>query len=395
MRVLILTKIFPNRAEPRSSPFNRQQFAALSRRCDVEILATIPWFPGASAFSKWSRAGRLLDVPATEIIDGVTVHHPRFMFLPKVGHGIAGPLYAASLARAAMRYEGRVDVVLGSWAYPDGFAAVTLARFLGVPAVIKLHGSDLNVVAELRGPRLLLGWAMSRAARIVAVSNPLRDKAIALGAAPAAVDVVPNGVDRARFHPSDRSEARRKLRIGDGPVALYVGNVERHKGVVDLVRAFTHFREPGSRAQLFVVGDGAAMGECRRIADGNGAPVNFVGPRGHDEIPIWLAAADMLVLPSWNEGTPNVVLEALACGRRVVATSVGGVPDVVSTEAAGLLVPPKDPEALAKAMWRVLSEPYDPATVLAALANPDWDESAAMLHSSLERAVHTGVRKAA
>jgi glycosyltransferase involved in cell wall biosynthesis len=71
------------------------------------------------------------------------------------------------------------------------------------------------------------------------------------------------------------------------------------------------------------------------------------------------------------------------------------VPDVVSTEAAGLLVPPKSPEALAKAMWRVLSQPYDPATVLAALRNPDWNESAAMLHESLERALHASVSEAA
>ena len=161
MRVLILTKIFPNRAEPRSSPFNRQQFAALSRLCDAEILATIPWFPGASAFARWSRAGRLLDVPDSEIIEGITVRHPRYVFLPKV-HAVAGPLYAASLARAAMKYDGRVDVVLGSWAYPDGFAAVALARLLGVPAVIKLHGSDMNVVAELAGPRRLLGWGYAR-----------------------------------------------------------------------------------------------------------------------------------------------------------------------------------------------------------------------------------------
>jgi glycosyltransferase involved in cell wall biosynthesis len=394
MRVLILTKVFPNRAEPRSSPFNRQQFSALSRLCDVEVLATIPWFPGAAAFAKWSRAGRLLDVPATEVIDGLTVHHPRFVFVPKVGHAIAGPLYAASLAKVVRAHQGRVDVVLGSWAYPDGFAAVALARLLGVPAAIKLHGSDMNVVAELRGPRLLLGWAMSRAARVVAVSNALRDKAIALGAASDAVDVVPNGVDRSLFHPRDRTGARRALRIGDDPMALYVGNVERHKGVVDLIEAFARFRKPGSRAHLFVVGDGTAMSECRRIVDLAGAPVTFAGARPHGEIPTWLAAADVLVMPSWNEGTPNVVLEAIACGRRVVATAVGGVPDVVP-EAAGVLVTPRDPEALAEAVWSTLARPYDPASVVAALRTPDWDESAALLRDSLGRAFRSGVRKAA
>jgi glycosyltransferase involved in cell wall biosynthesis len=395
MRVLILTKIFPNSAEPRSSPFNRQQFSALSRLCDVEVLATIPWFPGAAAFAKWSRAGRLLDVPMSEIIDGVTVHHPRVVFLPKV-HAVAGPLYAASLARAAMKYDGKVDVVLGSWAYPDGFAAVALARLLGVPAVIKLHGSDMNVVAELAGPRRLLKWALSHAARVVAVSRPLRDRAIALGADATTVDVVPNGVDRARFFPSDRDDARRALGIAtDGPIAICVGNVERHKGVVDLVQAFTRTADVGPRARLYVIGEGSASTECRRIAEAARAPITFVGARSHAEVPTWMAACDVLVLPSWNEGTPNVVLEALACGRRVVATAVGGVPDVVPSAAAGVLVPPKNPEALAGAIGQALAEPYNPATVVNALGTPDWAESASMLHASLYAAVSPSTRKAA
>ncbi|HEX4339239.1 MAG TPA: glycosyltransferase family 4 protein [Polyangiaceae bacterium] len=394
MRVLILTKIFPNRAEPRSSPFNRQQFAALSRLCDVDVLATIPWFPGASHFAKWSRAGRLLDVPENDVIDGVKVHHPRFVFLPKVGHAIAGPLYVASLASTAMKYAGRVDVVLGSWAYPDGFAAVALARLLGVPSVIKLHGSDMNVVAELRGPRRLVGWALSHADRVVAVSNPLRDRAVALGAVPSRVDVVRNGVDRSRFHPRDRAEARRELGVGDGPMALYVGNVERHKGAVDLVNAFSP-SGVGAAAHLYVVGDGAAMTECKELVARSGARITFVGSRPHDQIPLWMAAADVLVLPSWNEGTPNVVLEALACGRRVVATAVGGTPDVVTSPVAGVLVPPRSPDVLGRALGEALAEPYDPASVVAALPTPDWSESAAMLFASLTMAVEGVRRKAA
>src|SRR6185503_6166198 len=137
MRVLIVTKIFPNRVEPLSSPFNRRQFVALSKLCDVEILATIPWFPGAFAFRRWSSAARLSAVPASDFIEGVSVRHPRYLLLPRIGHAVAGPLYAASLAASVLRYRGHTDVVLGSWAYPDGFAAVVLAELLGVPAVIK------------------------------------------------------------------------------------------------------------------------------------------------------------------------------------------------------------------------------------------------------------------
>jgi teichuronic acid biosynthesis glycosyltransferase TuaC len=277
-------------------------------------------------------------------------------------------------------------VVLGSWAYPDGFAAVVLAEMIGVPAVIKLHGSDMNVVARLPGPRRGLAWALPRAERVVAVSEPLRRAAIDLGAVPEHVDVVPNGIDRARFCPRDRATARRSLGLATpGEIILYIGNVEHHKGSLDLVRAFG-IMKGRKNVSFVVVGDGAAMGECRALASELGVDVSFVGAKPHDDIPKWMAACNVLVLPSWNEGTPNVVLEALACGRRVVATRVGGTPDVITSDALGILVPPKDPAALAVAIEGALSQDYDPDAVSAALGAPDWPESARRLHRSLVNA---------
>ena len=176
LRVLAITKIFPNAAEPLSAPFNRQQFAELARLCELEVMATLPWFPGASLLSRWSSAGKLARVPRRETIAGITVTHPRTLFVPRLAHGAWGPLYAASIAPVLARYRGRIDVVLGSWAYPDGFAAVIAARILGVPCVVKLHGSDINLIAKLPGPRRLTAWALPRAARVVAVSRALAEK---------------------------------------------------------------------------------------------------------------------------------------------------------------------------------------------------------------------------
>ena len=90
-------------------------------------------------------AGRLGEVPARETIEGLPVRHPRTLFVPRAGHGTWGPLYVASLAPYVLRYRGEVDVVLASWAYPDGFAGVVLARLLGVPAVVKLHGGGIHL----------------------------------------------------------------------------------------------------------------------------------------------------------------------------------------------------------------------------------------------------------
>lgn len=395
MRALIVTKIFPSSVEPLSSPFNRKQFAALGRLCDVEVLATIPWFPGAAAFQRWSAAGRLLDVPSEEQIDGLRVRHPRVAYLPRVGHAVAGPLYAASLAGLAMSYRGRVDVVLGAWAYPDGFAAVALAELLGVPAVVKLHGSDMNVVASWPGPRRQLAWALPRAARVVAVSKPLAQSAIELGVAPDRIDIVPNGVDRELFKPRDRAEARRRLGLDvEKPLVLYVGHVTQAKGAFDLVRAFAAGGEHLRAAQLVMVGDGAEHAACERLARELGVSASFVGAQAHELVPGWLDACDLLALPSWNEGMPNVVLEALASGRRVVATRVGGIPDVVTSE-LGELVPPRDVPALAQALERALAQPYDPAAISAGLARPDWAGSARLLYQSLLDALAERAREAA
>src|SRR4029079_17873750 len=103
MRVLIVTKIFPNAREPLSAPFNRQQFAALARRCEVEVLASIPWFPGAGAFGKWSSAGRLTKLARCDRIDGVDVEHPRTLYVPRFGHVLSAGLYAASMLPAVLK----------------------------------------------------------------------------------------------------------------------------------------------------------------------------------------------------------------------------------------------------------------------------------------------------
>jgi glycosyltransferase involved in cell wall biosynthesis len=340
------------------------------------VLATIPWFPGAGLLARWSSAGKLAAVPMRETIAGIDVVHPRTLFVPRLAHAAWGPMYAASIAPALARYRGEVDVVLGSWAYPDGFAAVIAAKLLGVPCVVKLHGSDINVIAKLPGPRRLTSWALSRAARVVAVSRALGDEVVALGVPRERIALVMNGVDSELFHPRDRAAARAELGLGSKPLAVYVGNLKVDKGVLDLAEAWK--RVDG--ASLAVIGGGPA----KQALEATGVPrMTVVGPQPLARIPIWMAAADIVVLPSHNEGTPNVVLEALACGRRVVATTVGGIPDLITRPELGALVTPRDPPALATAITSAIRTPYEPAEVARLGARGGWSASAEALHQVL------------
>jgi len=388
LRVLAITKIFPNAAEPLSAPFNRQQFAALAKRCELEVMATIPWFPGASLLSRWSSAGKLATVPRREAIAGISVTHPRTLFVPRLAHVAWGPLYAASIAPALGRYRGKVDVVLGSWAYPDGFAAVVAARLLGVPCVVKLHGSDINVIAKLPGPRALTAWALTRTERVVAVSRALAEEVVALGVARDRVAIVMNGVDGALFHPRDRAAARAELGVPPGPLALYVGNLKTDKGVLDLAAAWRQVARDVPDAQLAIVGGGPARGALEAQLPPR---TTLVGPQPLAAIPTWMAACDLLVLPSHAEGTPNVVLEALACGRRVVATAVGGVPDLITGPTLGTLTAPHQPDALAAALTDALRTSYDPTAVAELGARGGWEPSAAALHAVLVEAAGASV----
>jgi teichuronic acid biosynthesis glycosyltransferase TuaC len=348
-------------------------------------MATIPWFPGAGLLSKWSSAGKLSAVPRRERIEGLEVTHPRTLFFPRLAHVAWGPLYAASIAPALARYRGKIDVVLGSWAYPDGFAAILAARILGVPAVVKLHGSDINQLAKLPGPRAMLSWSLPRAAHVVAVSKALASEVIALGVKPDRVSVVMNGVDSTRFYPQDRLAARAALGVSaTARLALYVGNLKPEKGVGELARAWPLVTRQLPQAELAVVGGGALHADVVAHA---GERVVMVGPQPPDRVAQWLAACDVLVLPSHSEGTPNVVLEALASGRMVVASAVGGIPDLITSAALGTLVPAKNSEALAEALVATLPRSYDPGVVARLGARGGWAASAEALYGVLRATV--------
>ena len=389
LRVLVITKIFPNAAEPTSAPFNRQQIVALSRICRVEVLATIPWYPGARLLAGRSSAGRLTEVPDREVIEGIDVRHPRTLFVPRIAHGLWAPMYIASIAPLALSYRGKVDVVLGTWAYPDGVAAVALAGLIGVPAVVKLHGSDMNLIAKLPGPRRLLRLALPRAARVVAVSRALAEEARALGVPADRVSIVMNGVDAELFRPRDRAAARRELGLpGDASarIIVYVGNLKETKGVLDLAAAFERIAETHPETHLAIVGGGDARPALEAVAKRWPGRITLAGARPLAEVPQWMAACDVLTLPSWAEGTPNVVLEALASGRRVVASSVGGIPDLITDAQLGELVPARDVAALASALGRAARADYDPAAVAIQAARGGWAESAARLAAVLAAA---------
>jgi glycosyltransferase involved in cell wall biosynthesis len=232
----------------------------------------------------------------------------------------------------------------------------------------------------------MTAWALPQAARVVAVSRALADEVVAMGVDRERVAIVMNGVDSDLFKPRDRQAARKELDLPAGPLVVYVGNLKPEKGVLDLGRAWPTVLRHMPDATLVVVGDGPLGGELAAMTKPLGERVRLIPRQPLEKVPSFMAAADILVLPSHSEGTPNVVLEALASGRRVVATSVGGVPDLITSPKLGSLVRPGDPDALADALMMALRQPYDPNEVAQLGARGGWAASAAALHAVLQEA---------
>lgn len=387
LRVLVSTGIFPNRSDPTRGVYVFRQVAALARRDRVEVVAPVPFIP---RFARSSRYRPFASVPHTDNLDGVDVRYPRYVVIPRVMRFLHGYFVYACTFVSHARVVRSFDpgVVLSFFAYPYGFAAVLLAGTFGRPVVVSCRGSDINHLARAGLRRRLIGWALRRCRFVVAVSRALADEIARLGVDPARIRVVPNGIDAERFRTTDAATARAGLGLAPaGRLVVCVSRLSPEKGIDLLLDALALVQSADLRA--VVVGDGPERERllAQRARLGLADRVEFAGRRDHEEIPAWMAAADVVVLSSRTEGYPNVLVEALACGRPVVATRVGGVPDIVTDDTLGIMVDPADPAALARGIERALATRWDAARLAGAAHARTWDHVAGELHDLLDAAV--------
>jgi glycosyltransferase involved in cell wall biosynthesis len=268
------------------------------------------------------------------------------------------------------------DVLCNFWLYPEGYATVAMARKLGIPAVVGSIGSDLNRFADPVS-RWLTRLAMKRATFVVTKSEHLRQRAIQMGISPSKVRTIRNGCNPSVFHLQDRSAARSELAIDHrAELVLFVGRLDTAKGIEELLDAFSSLASRRPNLRLAFVGDGPGSVHLQSKAKHLGLAdrITLKGACSSQEVAEWLAAANVLALPSYNEGYPNVVIEALSCGRPVIATNVGGILELVNEE-SGILIAPKDSRALADSIEKAMDRRWDEQSISEQFRR-GWDEAA-------------------
>jgi N-acetyl-alpha-D-glucosaminyl L-malate synthase BshA len=263
---------------------------------------------------------------------------------------------AVTQEEVALREE--LDILHVHYAVPHATAAF-LAREMvrerrELQVVTTLHGTDITLVGRERSFFTVTKFSIERSDAVTAVSNYLRDETYAaFGCVSCDIEVIPNFVNLAEYFPSDETRCRSALAPPETKVLMHVSNFREVKRVPDVVRCFARVREQVP-AVLVLVGDGperqATAAEAERL--GVGSDVRFLGKV--DAVADLLRAADLFLLPSSSESFGLSALEAMACGVPVVASDVGGLPEVVAPGETGALVPVGDVDAMAQAALRLL-----------------------------------------
>ena len=279
----------------------------------------------------------------------------------------ATPLALAAGWFKALRVaqKRRATVMHGHWVVPGG--AIAAAARPSLPLVVSLHGSDVFVAESNRAVGRVARRVFDRAGFVTACSQDLADRAERLGARSDRMEVVPYGVDVARFRPAAAHRDGIRARVNAAPgqaLIVAAGRLVRKKGfeyLIDALPLVTSERRP----LLVIAGAGDLDRELRARAarSGAGDRVVFLGNQTQDEVGEWFAAADVVAALSVRDdsgnvdGLPNTVLEALASAAPLVATSAGGIGDVVENGRTGVIVPERDAAALAGAIDGLLTDP--------------------------------------
>jgi teichuronic acid biosynthesis glycosyltransferase TuaC len=392
MRILTYTSLFPNSQKPLQGIFVLQRIGHLARLPGnrVCVVAPVPYFPRWLQGTRWQKEGQ---VPSHEVIDGLTVFHPRYPLLPKVSmpfHGLLMFLGSLLLVRRLHR-EWKFDCIDAHFVYPDGFAAVLLGRILGLPVAVSARGSDINFYPGFRTIRPLIRWTLHRAAGLIAVSTSLAEGMIRLGSRRSYVCVIGNGIDPTRFYPVDVGEARACLGLEPGQrLVLSVAALVPAKGLHFLIPAFAQVLSKFRDLRLYILGEGKERKRLESLISTYGleSSVFLQGSVPNDQLRYWYGAAELTCLVSSREGWPNVLQESLACGTPVLATRVWGTPEIVVSPVLGVLVD-QDVAQIASALEQSLRKQWDRRAIAEHAANRTWHatatEASNFLHSIVRR----------
>lgn len=391
-KILVISSKFPNKIHFQQGLFVYELVKELSKENQFVVICPISKTPSISLLSRALKNPRKLGeyyrqlrkIPQTDTYHGISVYYPRLWYLPqKFAHFSRGFFLFARVMPLILkiRKKFKFDIIHAQFALPEGFAATLMGKALGVPVVVHCQGSDIN--SDL-GKNIILTnlvkYSLNHAQYVFAASKEIRQKIDHYTDLNGLLKLVPNGVNLRMFFPYDKIKARKNLNLPlDKNIILYVGSLYWGKGVNYLIDAMEDVARKCPDVLLFILGEGdlddALKRKVRKLDLEH--RIKFLGNKPQTKVPRWMNAVDLLILPSVSEGLPPVIPESLACGTPVVASRVGGVPEIIDSGKIGLLSNPRDAGDLAKNILLGLRKTWNESMLVNRAMQYSWRKIAA------------------
>jgi teichuronic acid biosynthesis glycosyltransferase TuaC len=382
LRVLCLSELYPNPVLPALGIFIERQVFHLQPYCDSVVVSPVRVFPHLQLWKQLQRPGQfgeewrkwranLARIPNSGAVNGVPVFYPRYTSLPKqLFHGLWGFFAYPFLKRQliALHREQPFDLIHAHYASPCGVIALQAQRWMHVPIVLGIHGSDVTYTAKQKPiGAAVIRWAFQRADAIIANSAWTARQIVRYGGEAPKVQIVRYGGNPAQAQVAraggnvDRESREYKSQEQHGTIKLLsIGNLYRSKGQAYVLRALRRLLDMGYALEYVIVGDGPERNRLEALVRELGLEnhVRFEGYKSHAEVWPYFAACDIFVLPSWVEGFGVVYIEALGLGKPVIGCEGAGGPEDLKTLGDCIeIVKPQDVESLLQAMRRLLDDP--------------------------------------
>ncbi|MGJ8682410.1 glycosyltransferase [Paraglaciecola sp.] len=337
-KILVVSYLFPNSKQPNHGIFVLNRLKAMSRYLDITIINPIPNSPIHGFIDKFKI---LSDVPEVEVLDGLTVYHPRFLSIPGYLKSVEISSYQKAVDKVVRKFELTFDLVDLHWTFPDLPTGYYLHKKYHVPFNITLRGMEAFHLQDNDIRQKVVAKYLKEANQVISLSDEMADAADKIAQTANRTSVIRNGVDTKKFFYLDKNECRDKLGLERSQhIVLGVGALIRRKGFDLVIQALAVLTKQPKFSNLvfYILGAEGAEGdyraELKQYVQEHGLEkhVVFKGAVLNQDLITWYNAVDVFCLSSRGEGSPNVLTEALACGTPVVASKVGSVPEIMASE---------------------------------------------------------------
>ncbi len=378
--LLVISDRYPHEKDTISSSFVKSQVDCLKKYFDhVDVIALTPFVPrllSRSSFMnhRWRRDALAKDYE----YENVRVFFARYFTMPfEFSRRRRGDDAFKAVRKIIKTKKIYFDLIHAHFTYPSGYVGAKLKEDYKKPMILTVHEDRDGLLNEIFSNNKNIIYTWNSADKIIRVNEKDLIEFKKLHIDDTKLMFLPNGYSQDLFLQMDSNNARIKLKLPlDRVILVNIASLEAYKGQKYIIESMKKILNTRQDIMLYIIGQGSLRNSLQSLINEYGLQDNIIlagGNKPREEIPLWMNACDIFVLPSLSEGNPTVMFEALGCGKPFIGTNVGGIPEIIINDKLGILVEPKDPEGLAQVILRALEAEWDAEYILEYAKRFTWD----------------------